>query len=147
MYFDRVQNRFRSSQTLFETNYVLLDHFLPDLTEVKTLSTTDSSNSMLLSVQLREHSPYFALVELMLAPLTNIDVVSTSQFIVRIYHDAKVAEVVEFQGKKKFLAWYPQYPNNDMYVKDEKRQINSLLSEMLKFCKASGISFERIHSR
>ncbi|MDH5377224.1 MAG: DUF1249 domain-containing protein [Gammaproteobacteria bacterium] len=147
MYFDRTQNRYRSSQTLYEINYALLDHFLPEFLDSDTVCCKDETDSISLTVNLLERSPYTSLVELVLAPISNIKLVSKSHFTVRIYHDVKVAEVVEYQGKRRFHAWYAHYPNTAMYTKDEKRQVNLLLSEMLKFCETSGISFEHLHVR
>lgn len=52
---------------------------------------------------------------------------------VRIYHDAKSAEVTAFQGQRPFAGVY-EYPNRHMYQKDEKFQLNSLLGEWLNHC-------------
>lgn len=52
---------------------------------------------------------------------------------VRIYHDAKTAEVMAFQGQRPFAGAY-DYPNHRMYQKDEKFQLNSLLGDWLNHC-------------
>ena len=59
------------------------------------------------------------------------------RFTVRLYHDAQVAEVLACQHISRFQARY-DYPNLDMLLPDEKRQINLLLRDWLKLCTAQG---------
>ncbi|MBZ9612367.1 DUF1249 domain-containing protein [Rheinheimera maricola] len=59
------------------------------------------------------------------------------QFTVRLYHDAQVAEVLACQHISRFKARY-DYPNLEMLLPDEKRQINLLLRDWLKLCSAQG---------
>ncbi|QBL10842.1 DUF1249 domain-containing protein [Rheinheimera sp. D18] len=58
-------------------------------------------------------------------------------FVVRLYHDAKLAEVLACQQISQFKARY-DYPNVDMLLPDEKRQINLLLRDWLKLCAQQG---------
>ena len=58
-------------------------------------------------------------------------------FVVRLYHDARVAEVLACQQISGFKARY-DYPNLDMLLPDEKRQINLLLRDWLKLCAGQG---------
>jgi uncharacterized protein len=58
-------------------------------------------------------------------------------FVVRLYHDAQVAEVLACQHISRFKARY-DYPNLDMLQPDEKRQINLLLRDWLKLCAGQG---------
>jgi len=55
------------------------------------------------------------------------------QLAVRIYHDAKTAEVIAFQHQRHFHGHY-EYPNPQMRQQDEKFQLNSLLAEWLHHC-------------
>ncbi len=57
---------------------------------------------------------------------------------VRVYHDAKSAEVIEFHRERGFNAVY-DYPNRRMRQPDEKAQINRFLSEFLSICLRHGI--------
>ncbi len=61
----------------------------------------------------------------------------TPRFSVRLYHDAQVAEVLACQHLSRFAARY-DYPNSQMLLPDEKRQINLLLRDWLKLCSACG---------
>lgn len=59
------------------------------------------------------------------------------QFEVRLYHDARLAEVVACQQVRRFKAVY-DYPNLEMMQPDEKRQINLLLRDWLMLCQRQG---------
>ena len=60
---------------------------------------------------------------------------------VRCYHDARVAEVVNFQHHKHFHSRY-SYPNPNMYQKNEKQQINRFLGEWLDYCLKTRCNFQ-----
>ena len=61
------------------------------------------------------------------------------EMIVRVYHDAKTAEVTSYQNHKYFKAVYP-VPNPLMYQCDEKEQLNLFLAEWLNLCINEGLS-------
>lgn len=61
------------------------------------------------------------------------------EMIVRVYHDAKTAEVTSYQNHKYFKAVY-QVPNQFMYQCDEKEQLNLFLAEWLNLCLNEGLS-------
>ena len=54
-------------------------------------------------------------------------------FDVRVYDDARLAEVISYQGRGRIQFKY-NYPNDKMYVPDEKRQGNLLLHDWLSTC-------------
>ncbi len=60
---------------------------------------------------------------------------------IRLYHDAKSAEVVEYQNMRHFRPVY-EYPNAKMHQPDEKFQLNRLLSEFLSLCLSRGVDAE-----
>lgn len=64
---------------------------------------------------------------------------NTPEMIVRVYHDAKTAEVTSYQNHKHFKAIYP-VPNQFMYQSDEKEQLNLFLAEWLNLCINEGMS-------
>lgn len=59
--------------------------------------------------------------------------------VVRMYHDARTAEPISYQGHRQIPARCA-IPNTGMYHQDEKRQINEFLAEWLRLCLNSGIS-------
>lgn len=60
------------------------------------------------------------------------------EMTVRVYHDAKTAEVVSYRNHRNFKAIYP-VPNQFMYQSDEKEQLNLFLAEWLNLCLAEGL--------
>ncbi|MBS3798227.1 DUF1249 domain-containing protein [Pseudoalteromonas sp. BDTF-M6] len=56
---------------------------------------------------------------------------------VRIYHDARVAEVVHPDYHSRIKPTY-SYPNAGMHQKDEKYQVNAFLHDWLTFCISHG---------
>lgn len=56
---------------------------------------------------------------------------------VRMYHDAKLAEVLAWEGHKRLRPRY-EYPNQAMYQSDEKLQVNQFLGELLTRCLSEG---------
>jgi uncharacterized protein YqiB (DUF1249 family) len=63
------------------------------------------------------------------------------QIVVRIYHDAEVAEVIACEGERGFWPRY-EYPNLQMRQPDEKIQINFFLGEWLNHCLQHGLTLE-----
>ena len=59
------------------------------------------------------------------------------QMEVRVYHDARMAEVIGAQSARRFYGRYP-YPNAAMHQPDEKTQLNLFLGEWLSHCLAHG---------
>lgn len=59
------------------------------------------------------------------------------QLAVRLYHDAKVAEVVQHNYHQRVKPSY-RYPNPSMHHKDEKYQLNAFLGDWLVACVENG---------
>jgi len=59
--------------------------------------------------------------------------ISSPSFSVRIYHDARMAEVISYDKHHRLHIKY-DYPNDNMYHSDEKFQLNNLLGEWLSHC-------------
>lgn len=55
------------------------------------------------------------------------------QMVVRLYHDARMAEVISNQYVSQIKPRY-DYPNERMHMPDEKQQINRFLKEWLQLC-------------
>jgi hypothetical protein len=56
---------------------------------------------------------------------------------IRLYHDARAAEVISSQGIRQVKPRY-DYPNTNMHQEDEKQQINQFLNEWLHLCLCLG---------
>ena len=68
-----------------------------------------------------------------------VQAVDETRIKVRLYHDARCAEVIEFQGQRHFEPAY-RYPNAKMRQPDEKAQVNRFLREFLNACLAHGVA-------
>ena len=66
--------------------------------------------------------------------------IAATRIKVRLYHDARCAEVIEFQGQRWFDAVYT-YPNAKMRQPDEKAQVNRFLTEFLNACLTHGVVY------
>ncbi|MFK5892726.1 MAG: DUF1249 domain-containing protein [Pseudomonadota bacterium] len=115
---------------LYETNYYKVLLLFPQINcskqlQNKTLKCRDKS----LQITIKEQHKYTSVINLYkLLPVNkNIKMVDMH---LRLYHDAKLIEVVAFQGSKK-LKKYENYPNKDMYLVDEKKQLNFHLESIL----------------
>lgn len=88
-----------------------------------------------LSLRVIERSPYTAVVQMsQRAPVWGG---RSAQMQVRVYLDARMAEVIAYQNVRYFRARY-DYPNPRMFARDEKWQLNRLLGEWLSVCLAEG---------
>lgn len=65
----------------------------------------------------------------------------TPLITVRLYHDARMAEVLAYQHSSKIRQSY-DYPNVGMFQRDEKNQLNALLGEWLEHCLAAGCALD-----
>jgi uncharacterized protein len=120
---------------LCERNYAQLNRYLAED------STVGQSSIMQVSAQ---HQYRISITELARFTTTlQIELLDAKHdyfrpnFVVRLYHDAQVAEVLACQQVSRFKARY-DYPNMDMLQPDEKRQINLLLRDWLKLCAGQG---------
>ncbi len=59
------------------------------------------------------------------------------ELVVRVYHDARLAEVISARNTGHLQGVYP-WPNPQMYQPDEKQQLNQFLGEWLRHCMAFG---------
>lgn len=89
-------------------------------------------------VRVLERSPYTTTLELNQTLVgTPSNWLQLPRLTVRIYHDAKLAEVLAWEGHKRLRPRY-EYPNQAMYQADEKLQINQFLGELLNRCLQEG---------
>ena len=88
-------------------------------------------------VELRviERSRYTTLIQLVQRPRLSWG--RSPNMRIRMYHDAKSAEVVEYQHQNRFHGSY-EVPNRRMRQRDEKAQLNQFLGEYLRYCLAVG---------
>jgi uncharacterized protein YqiB (DUF1249 family) len=117
-----------------EVNYGRLLRLLPDCDTEDLQYQFKVNTSLLYTIKIIECSRYTSTLEMsqknqigyeFLRPLVQV----------RLYHDAKMAEVISAQNIGSLKPSY-QYPNIKMYQKNEKEMVNLFLAEWLQFCLA-----------
>jgi uncharacterized protein len=91
-----------------------------------------------------ERSPYTTTLQLSQVPVANSSPwLHMPRLTVRMYHDAKLAEVLAWEGHRRLRPRY-EYPNQAMYHNDEKLQVNQFLGEWLKISLERGLHIAQI---
>lgn len=89
-------------------------------------------------IHILERSPYTTTLQLSQNSIASeVTWLQMPRLTVRMYHDAKLAEVLAWEGHKRLRPRY-EYPNQAMYHADEKLQINQFLGELLTRCLSDG---------
>ncbi|MEJ2452464.1 MAG: DUF1249 domain-containing protein [Gammaproteobacteria bacterium] len=119
----------------FERNFNALMKILSRCGLIEDGLERISLSGNLIEINLLERSRYTLLVAIRqrFTKSGNSRLLNDIQFKVRLYLDAKLAEVVSYQGHNALQPRYP-YPNQQMYYPDEKRQVNLVLYDWLLNC-------------
>ncbi len=121
---------------VYETNYAKLSALLPNRPTVGDIRCYQAA-SMAYQLEVEEVTKYTTLVDI--CQSDDVAVFPLPKMSVRLYHDARVAEVCSSEHLKRVKARY-DYPNEKMVQKDEKAQLNRFLGDWLSFCLRHGIS-------
>lgn len=119
----------------FERNYAALIDMV-SLSRVREQRQVELELAgMRIKFTLLEHSRYTLLLSIQqfFMPEEQQHLLGSLHFIVRIYLDAKLAEVVSYQGQQPRKPRYP-FPNKRMFYPDEKKQTNLVLYDWLSHC-------------
>ncbi|MDH5545935.1 MAG: DUF1249 domain-containing protein [Gammaproteobacteria bacterium] len=134
-----------NSQALCEANYRSLRRLFPGIKDLGCWTCGFFVSGQELDVEIIEQTPYTTTARMALSVHGQL-CVPASQFLIRMYHDARVAEVLNFQGHERLQPHY-HYPNDNLYYADEKRQVNRLLWEGLMMCERFGLEVRTADSR
>lgn len=136
---DRYRVDLPGLQALCELNYWRLSRLLPQMRSAEQGSRIvlgrDEQSQTALMLRVLESCPYTSTLEVR-EEVPGLSLGSAA-LLVRVYHDARMAEVVEDEQGRAFLGRYP-YPNPEMYQRDEKTQRNAFLAEWLNHCLVFG---------
>lgn len=121
--------------TLCEHNYLRALKLLPKLREVGCSRKVQLGNNQF-QIVIESNAKYTSDIAISqqsgmlqgIAPLF---------LTVRLYHDAKVAEIIHHDYHQRIKPSYA-YPNPNMHQKDEKYQLNAFLHDWLAACLESG---------
>lgn len=115
-----------------DANYGRLLKLLPDCDTEDLQYEFDVSTSLRYQITIVECCRYTTSIEMRQIP-DNSPAYMQPSMLVRLYHDARMAEVLSFQHISQIKASY-RYPNNQMLHRNEKEQMNIFLAEWLCFC-------------
>ena len=119
----------------FERNYCALNEMLSIGQVVEQGRLEFELAGSRIELNLLERSRYTLLVGIRQSFGADGDerLLANLHFKVRLYLDAKLAEVVSYQGQQPLRPRYP-FPNKRMFYPDEKRQTNLVLYDWLSHC-------------
>ncbi|WP_435433620.1 DUF1249 family protein [Vibrio tapetis] len=121
---------------VYETNYAKLNALLPSQPSVGDVRSYQVEQ-MVYQIEVSEITKYTTVVDI--CQCEELPIFPLPKMAVRLYHDARVAEVFASELMVRVKAKY-DYPNSKMAQKDEKFQLNRFLGEWLTFCLRKGIS-------
>ena len=128
---------------LYERNYQKLVKFFPinrPQTEIDYLIPEGEKNSEI-KIACKNISSHTSVITI--SKTKSFSLLQDTNIEIYLYHDAKMAEVRKFNGKKQF--WLRnRYPNKNMLSRDEKFQWNFFLEEFLTHTKNYGLSIIEI---
>ena len=128
---------------LYERNYQKLVKFFPinrSQTEIDYLIQEGEKNSEI-KIACKNISSHTSVITI--SKTKSFSLLEDTIIEIYLYHDAKMAEVRKFNGKKQF--WLRnRYPNKNMLTRDEKFQWNFFLEEFLTHTKNYGLSIIEI---
>jgi uncharacterized protein YqiB (DUF1249 family) len=140
-----------SFMSLCDANYAKLKQLLPDFEnkDVRVFGLSRQQHVLgKIKIEIQERCKYTTTLELVQESGTDFSEANTqiasaqmtsTQMIVRLYHDARMAEVLSYQGVGKLKAVY-KYPNKQMMQQDEKALCNEFLADWLSYCLKFGHS-------
>lgn len=125
-----------------EANFSRLMQLAPGLRGLDRTRRSSPGCAGNLKLEVLEQSRYTTALRLSQAPAAGDAWSLALEMDIRVYYDARMAEVVKYQGESRFRIHYPYaYPNRRMVRRDEKQQLNLLLGEWLSMCLAQGHRF------
>jgi len=127
-------------QAACEANYARLMQLIPSMREAvgvqrRVALSQGDLHLGVLALHVLETCPYTSTIEV--RQEHSLPWLPVPRMEVRVYHDARMAEVVGAQRARRFRGVYP-YPNEAMHQPDEKTQLNLFLGEWLSHCLACG---------
>jgi uncharacterized protein YqiB (DUF1249 family) len=124
---------------LYERNYFKLVHFFPVADNEKSMVylMPEGELNKEIKISCKKLSSHTSVIKIY--KTKSLSLLQNTEIEIYIYHDAKMAEVRKFNGKRQF--WLRnKYPNKSMLSKDEKFQWNFFLEEFLTHTKTYGLS-------
>ena len=129
-----------------DANYIRLRQLFPGMdaeSDLKFGIRSSTSEGATVVIRITERCPYTTMLNVSVSSKNEELYLKWPNLDIRIYHDVRSAEVVRFDRHRNFRFRYLT-PNDNMFVPDEKSQINKFLGELLTHCIKHGYSLERV---
>ena len=130
----RYQVNLSALMRLYETNYAKLVRLMPRESKIGAMCCYEIQGQIFHLTNL-ESTRYTTLLSIDLDD--NVPEYLKPRLVVRLYHDARVAEVCSSQQISRIQPRY-DYPNARMHQTNEKQQINAFLADWLMLCLTRG---------
>ena len=140
LYTRKYKPRLSTLMNLCDVNYMLLLKLLADKEDVGQTRYFFISDFLSYELTVNEVTKYTTLITIsqnaqMLG--NNLSQLFNPKMSIRLYHDARMAEVISSQDIRQVKPRY-DYPNPQMHLPNEKEQINTFLKEWLQLCHELG---------
>ncbi len=128
-----------------EVNYMRILKLMPDLDTMDTreFRVSMAEHSAHIRINVVERFTYTATLQITQQSRRSLNWLESPTLVVRLYHDAAMAEVICMKSRKQLSGVYP-YPNREMHQPDEKVQLNDFLGEWLSHCLQHGQQVEPV---
>lgn len=128
-----------------EANYWRLRKLMPGVTHTERWQfvVPAGADRCQTRIHVLERSRFTTTVQITQLRASDSDWLEAPQLTVRLYHDARLAEVLAWEHHRRLQPRY-EYPNRAMYQCDEKAQLNRFLGEWLSLCLQCGQSLARM---
>lgn len=132
---------------IYAANYLLFCRMFPtdleagELLVLRLSYHSDESTTGQLELKCCEQTPYTSVFSIHQVFGKNLSGLSEPEMVIRLYHDAALAEVCSSQQISRLKPRY-DYPNNHMYQQDEKQQVNLFLYDWLQYCLAHRVAVD-----
>lgn len=144
-----INNKYRPSlsglMNLCSVNYMLTTKLLGQSHELNDQLQFFINDALQYQITILEVTRYTTLVRIEQQQAVSEDLhqsvsnALTPSMTIRLYHDARMAEVITSQSIRRIKPRY-DYPNQKMHLPDEKQQTNLFLKEWLQMCHEHGQS-------
>ena len=129
---------FATLMELYEGNYILMRRLAPDLRRLREANVSRVRGSVDLHLCLRERSPYTTTLS-MTHFFDRGEYAVEPDLLLRVYHDARVAEVMPETPVERFCLWSGRRPEPRSL--DWRWEMNRFLNRWLRYCLSEGHGF------
>ena len=119
--------------SIYERNFDRLLRLMPELASLPHSVVSLGSAGRRLEVEIVERHKFTTVIRVSQKMPIPFGPAANTAMTVRVYHDARVAEVLTYQHHRRFQPKY-DYPNVEMLQVREKRRVNEFLGEWLDSC-------------